>query len=266
MALKVLYSDLDGTLLGPGGSLFTTPRGEPTLAAVEALLTLRRAEVRLVLVSGRTQAQMSEMARMLSASAYIAEMGALVVDRSEFPEVVHRSFGSFSGRGTPFERIVHSGAGGFLLDTYRGVLEPHTPWSTQAREATMLFRGKLDLAEAQASLERAGHDWLEINDNGIILRKFLTLDVDLVHAYHLVPKGVSKATGVTRHLELAGISPADAAAVGDSRSDLEMARAVGEMFITANGRDVVGELPNNARLTASSHGEGFAEAVRALLP
>ena len=265
MTLKVLYSDLDGTLLGPGGSLFTTLRGEPTLAAVEALMALQRAEVELVLVSGRTQGQMSEMARMLSASAYIAEMGALVVDRNVFPEVVHRSFGSFSGLGTPVERIVHSGAGGFLLDTYRGVLEPHTPWSAQAREATMLFRGQLDLNEAQASLERAGYDWLELNDNGIILRKFPTLDVDQVHAYHLVPKGVGKATGVMHHLELSGISPTDAAAVGDSRSDLEMAQTVASMFITANGRGAVGELPANARFTTSSHGEGFAEAVEALL-
>lgn len=265
MTLKVLYSDLDGTLLGPGGSLFTTPRGELTLAAARALVALHRAEVGLVLVSGRTQGQMSEMARMLSASAYVAEMGALVVDRRVVPEEVHRNFGAFAGRGTPFERIVRSGAGAFLLETYRGVLEPHTPWSAQTREATMLFRGRIGLEEAQSALERAGYDWLELNDNGVILRKFPTLDVDAVHAYHLVPKGVSKLAGVRRHLELAGISPADAAAVGDSDSDLQIAGAVGTMFITANGRDVVGRLPGNASFTDASHGEGFAEAVEVLL-
>lgn len=265
MTLRVLYSDLDGTLLGPGGSLFTTTRGDMTSAAVGALLAIHRAEVQLVLVSGRTQGQMSEMARMLSASAYVAEMGALVVDRSVFPEEVHRNFAGFAGKGTPFERIVRSGAGAFLLDTYRETLEPHTPWSAQAREATMLFRGQIDLEEARTSLERAGYGWLELNDNGIILRKFPTLDVDRVHAYHLVPKGVSKATGVLRHLELAGISPPDAAAVGDSDSDLQIAGAVGRMFITANGRDAVGELPGNASFTEASHGEGFAEAVEALL-
>jgi len=265
MTPRVLYSDLDGTLLGPGGSLFTTTRGDMTSAAVDALLALHRAKVQLVLVSGRTQGQMSEMARMLSASAYIAEMGALVVDRSAFPEEVHRNFAGFAGKGTPFERIVHSGAGAFLLDIYRGTLELHTPWSAQAREATMLFRGQIDLEEAQTSLERAGYDWLELNDNGVILRKFPTLGVDRVHAYHLVPKGVNKATGVVSHLELAGISPSDAAAVGDSDSDLQMAGAVARIFITANGRDTVGELPENASFTKASHGEGFAEAVEALL-
>jgi hypothetical protein len=265
MTIRALYSDLDGTLLGPGGSLFSTTRGDPTLAAAEAILALQRAEVQLVLVSGRTQGQMSEMARMLSASAYIAEMGALVVDRNVFPEETHRNFGGFAGKGTPFERIVRSGAGAFLLDTYRGALEPHTPWSAQAREATMLFRGQIDLDEARAGLARAGYDWLELNDNGVILRKFQTLVVPEVHAYHLVPKGVSKATGVMRHLELSDIAPAEAAAVGDSDSDLEMATTVGQMFITANGRDTVGELPANARFTRSPHGEGFAEVVEELL-
>ena len=129
----------------------------------------------------------------------------------------------------------------------------------------MLFRGQIDLGEAQAGLARAGYDWLELTDNGIILRKFQTLDVERVHGYHLVPKGVSKATGVMRHLELSGISPTEAAAVGDSDSDLQMAETVGEMFITANGRDAVGELPANARFTESPHGEGFAEAVEELL-
>lgn len=265
VTLKVLYSDLDGTLLGPGGSLFTTPRGEYSARAVEALLSLHRAGVGLVLVSGRTQGQMSELARAVSASAYIAEMGALVVDRGVFPEETHRNFGVFEGSETPFERMVRSGAGAFLLDTYRGSLEPHAPWSAHPREATMLFRGQLDRDGTQAALEATGYGWLELCDNGVIARKFPGLEVAEVHAYHLVPKGVNKAAGVRRHMELEGTDPADAAAVGDSCSDLELADEVATMFITANGRASITELPANTRFTDSSHGEGFAEAVEALL-
>ena len=131
----------------------------------------------------------------------------------------------------------------------------------------MLFRGQVDAAEAQAALEAAGYTWLELADNGVIPRRFPGLDVEEVHAYHLVPKGVSKAAGITRHLELIGATGAAAAAVGDSLSDLEMAGVVGTMFLTANGRAAVGDhdLPANASFTRSSHGVGFAEAVTELL-
>jgi hypothetical protein len=264
--VKVLYSDLDGTLLGPGGSLFTLPGERFSSAAADALLALHETGVKLVLVSGRTREQMSELARAFSASGYISEMGALVVDRSVFPEVVYPNFGEFQGSGTPFDAMARNGAGAFLLERYEGALEPHTPWSAHPREATMLFRGQLDRDQAQAGLEGAGYTWLELADNGVIPRRFDGLEVDEVHAYHLVPKGVGKAAGVQRHLEIAGIEANQAAAIGDSLSDLEMASVVGRMFVTANGHAAVGDrLPANAAYTEDSHGEGFGQAVAALL-
>ncbi len=265
--LRVLYSDLDGTLLGPGGSLFTTPTGT-SLRAAEALLALERAGVGLVLVSGRTRAQMSELARAFSAEAYVAEMGALVVERRDGSEVVTREFGSWRGDGTPYEAMARSGAGAFVLDSYVGRVEPHTPWSSHHREATMLFRGQLDLAEANAALQDAGYGWLELSDNGIIRRGFPGLEVEEVHAYHLIPRGVGKGAGVRRHMQVAGIAPEQAAGVGDSRSDLEIAPEVRTMFIVANGRAAVGSAADafpNVRFTESSHGVGFAEAVAELL-
>lgn len=264
--VKVLYSDLDGTLLGPGGSLFATSDGGLSSAATDALLALHEAGVKLVLVSGRTQEQMSELARAVSAFGYISEMGALVVDRSVFPEVTYPNFGGSAGSGTPFEAMARSGAGAFLLECYQGALEPHTPWSSHPRAATMLFRGQLDREEAQAALEGAGYTWLELADNGVIPRHFEGLEVDEVHAYHLVPKGVGKAAGVRRHLDIVGIDPSQAAAIGDSLSDLEMGEVVARMFVTANGRAAVGDrLPGNASYTEGSHGEGFAQAVAELL-
>jgi hydroxymethylpyrimidine pyrophosphatase-like HAD family hydrolase len=247
--------------------LFTRPGGGWTPSATGALLRLHEAGVALVLVSGRTRGQIAELARAVSAAGYIAEMGALVVDRRPFPEEEHTAFGSFEGSGEPFEAMVRSGAGGFLLDRYRGLLEPHTPWSRHPRRATMLFRGQVNPEEAQAALQVAGYSWLRLADNGVIPRAFPGLDVEEVHAYHLVPGGVSKAAGVSRHLELTGTSGAGAAAIGDSVSDLELASVVGRMFVTANGRASVDEaaLPANASFTDGSHGEGFAEAVDLLL-
>jgi hydroxymethylpyrimidine pyrophosphatase-like HAD family hydrolase len=265
VTIKALYADLDGTLLGPGGSLYAVPSGLSDRGA-EALATLHRAGVTLVLVSGRTREQMREAGRILWARAAIAELGALVVERDEaFSETVVPNYGAFAGPGTPFDAMAHSGAGGFLLERYSGRLEPHTPWAFQDREATMLFRGHLDPAEATIALADTGYDWLELLDNGVIRRSYDTLDVPEVRAYHLVPRGVSKASGVALHMERHGLKPDEAAAVGDSLSDAQMAGAVGTTFIVGGGDESLTVKPDNLTILDEPAGDGFARAVDALL-
>ena len=122
--LHVLYADLDGTLTGPGGSLFAAIPEGSTERAAAAVANLHRAGVELVIVSGRTRPQAREAARMLGAASHIAELGAFLIDGAE----VVTTFGDL-GPGTPVPAIVRSGAGGFLLERYAGRLEPHTPWS-----------------------------------------------------------------------------------------------------------------------------------------
>ena len=261
---RILYADLDGTLLGPGGSLFATPHGLTTEAA-EALGALHEAPVSLVLVSGRTREQMREAARILQAEAYIAELGAFVVER---PEDVVTNFGAFRGGGRPFDAMARSGAGGFLLERYRGILEPHTPWSLQDREATMLFRGMLDPGEATVTLAKAGYSWLELLDNGVIPRSYPTLDVDEVHAYHLVPRGVNKSSGVRLHRERRKVPVSATAVIGDSLSDAQIAGEVGTAFIVGPFGEAMGlgpELPENLRMESEPAGIGFARAVHHLL-
>ncbi len=266
--LRVVYADLDGTLLGPGGSLFSTPGGLPSLRAASAVEALHRAGVWLVLVSGRTRRGMLEPARVLGARAYIAELGALLVEQLTPEEVVVENFGAFRGPGTPFEEMARSGAGGYLLERYPGRLEPHTPWTTHVREATMLFRGLVDPREATDALADAAYGWLALHDNGRLATTPPTLDVPETRAYHLTPRGVSKASAVRLHRERHGIGASEAAGVGDSASDVAVAAEVGAFFVVANG---VASLegarePGNVFATPSSHGDGFAEAIAALLP
>jgi phosphoglycolate phosphatase len=261
--LRVLYADLDGTLTGPGGSLFAAIPEGSTERAAAAVADLHRAGVERVVVSGRTRPQAREAARMLGAASHVAELGAFLVDGAEvvttFPDL---------GPGMPFQAIVRSGAGGFLLERYAGRLEPHTPWSAEPREATLLLRGLVDPAEATGALSGAGYDWLELRDNGVIHRRFPGLDLPEVHAYHLVPRGVSKAAAIALHRERRGLGPEATAAVGDSPADLEAAGVTGAVFIVANGADATraawGHV-ENAFVTPSAGGNGVAEAVAALL-
>jgi hydroxymethylpyrimidine pyrophosphatase-like HAD family hydrolase len=83
-----------------------------------------------------------------------------------------------------------------------------------------------------------------------------------------MPRGISKGAAIAWDLERRGLSPADAVAIGDSVSDLEMAPAVGRLWITANGAAVDGmgariDAVPNASVTDAPMGEGWAQAIRA---
>ena len=87
------------------------------------------------------------------------------------------------------------------------------------------------------------------------------------HAYHLVPRMVSKAGAVAAHARARGFDPADCIAVGDSIEDLEVAAAVGRFFVVANGpandQGLSAALSawDNATVTEGSMGDGFYEAI-----
>src|SRR5918998_6841124 len=75
---RIVYTDLDGTMVGPRGSFWHTARRDLTADPAAALLALHRADVPLVLVSGRTLEQVVEAARIFAADGAIAELGATI--------------------------------------------------------------------------------------------------------------------------------------------------------------------------------------------
>jgi hydroxymethylpyrimidine pyrophosphatase-like HAD family hydrolase len=151
-----------------------------------------------------------------------------------------------------------------LLDHFDGRLEA----DPQAREASQLLRGQVDVGEAEALLAEHGHGHLRLVDNGRSYRHSPTLNaLPRVHAYHLIERSVSKAAGVAAHARARGLSREDCVAVGDSREDLEVAEAVGTMWLVANAvehdpglRRELARHPN-ARLAEAAHGAGVYEAV-----
>ena len=263
MPLRCVYTDLDGTLLGRGASLFHDGDGQFTLLAGRALEACHRAGVEVVPISGRRRGQVAEPARLIGATAYCFEIGGgLVVDGEE-----SWLCGDFQPRDgqTPWELVEQSGAPALLLAAYADTLELHTPWDS-GREVTHLFRGKVDVDEANALLGEHGDDDLRLLDNGAIGRPMPAIDGP-THAYHLVPRQVSKAAAVAAHARARGYDPADCIAVGDSVEDLEVAAAVGRFFVVANGperdpglRSMLASW-NNATVTEGSMGDGFYEAV-----
>jgi len=259
---SVLFSDVDGTLVGRGGALLADLDGAPSLAAAEALLTARQAALEIVLVSGRTRAQLWEAARLLGLRDAIAEMGAVLV-RDGRAELQWGETPRHLGE-TPAEALRRSGALRVVLDGFAGRIEPHVPWH-QNRQGTALLRGQVEVAEVDAALRAEGLGWARLLDNGRLRGPYPHLGPGETHAFHLLPAAVSKAATAATYLAARGLAPSQAAAVGDGPADLELADAVGAMFLVANGAwaaAAAGE--RQVIVTPSSAGRGFAEVVRIL--
>jgi phosphoglycolate phosphatase len=149
-AMRCLYVDLDGTLLGPGASLLRGGDGRFSALGVRALEACWRAGVEVVLYSGRKQSSVFEGARLIGSSSYIFELGCGLVVDDELEWLTDGVVPS-AERGTIFDQIEASGAPALLLGHFEGRLEYHTPWSI-GREVSHLFRGDVDLDEARALL------------------------------------------------------------------------------------------------------------------
>jgi hydroxymethylpyrimidine pyrophosphatase-like HAD family hydrolase len=263
MALRCVYTDLDGTLLGHHGSLFRDSEGGFSMLQARAVEACFRANVEIVVKSGRREAQVLEDARLLGQTAYIYEVGCGVVIDGEKTVLVGDA--EADPDKTLAETMVDRGIPDLLFGYFEGRLEWHYPWHRQ-RELSLLFRGKIDVDEANRVIADAGHQGLRLIDNGAIFRPMEGLDGP-AHAYHLLPEAASKANAVVFHMRARGYAPEECIAIGDSVEDLDVAEAVGRFFVPANGperdpglAEAIAGRPN-VTVTEGRMGEGVYEAI-----
>ena len=253
--VEVIYTDLDNTLLGPGGSLLTSAAGAPSARAAEALVAAAAAGIAVVAVSGRALAQLRNDLRLLGLADGIAEVGAIVVRDGH----IHHEWGACPRdlADNPHDALVAAGAVDALLAAFARDLRHYAPWHL-GREGGHLFHGDVDVGAANRVLAEAGCAWAVLLDNGATEgwpgRE--------VRAYHLVPRGVGTAVAVADDLTARGLRADQAVAVGDSAEDLTMAPVVGAFFMVANGyaTDDV-----HVVRTPGAMGDGFADAVAEVL-
>lgn len=260
---KVLFSDIDGTLVGRRGSLYNDFEGNLTLVPASTLFAAHQAGLRMVLISGRPVDTVMVVARLLGINDVIAELGTVLVMDGELEFL----WGDvpLDGAATPAEAMISHGVVDWLLACYNGSLELHEDLPQQ-RKGTILFRGQLDLPAVNQALSEAGYSWAHLTDNGRFNRPFSHLGPGRTHAYHLTSSRVSKASTVSEYLRRRNLSTNEAAAIGDAPSDLELAEHVGAMFIVSNGAWALrGNVSKSIIATPGSAGIGWAEAVEALL-
>ena len=277
--IEILYTDLDGTLLGKGGTLLVDGAGNASTATADAVVRANQADLTIVPVTGRSRIQTTEIVRMCGWSDFIAEAGAIRsywngVSRENIWEVSGWSpavFARMEAAGaTPLDMIRQAGALDALREAFPGRVEHHEPWH-MARECTDVLRGYLDREAAQVVLDQLDLG-ITLVDNGVINPRSHTLDAcdEPIRAYHLVPTGTSKAAAIRADLHHRGIDPANAAMIGDSPSDMLTASEVGVAVLVENAltspglAESLAEHPNAAVVTGRS-GDGWVGFVNALL-
>ncbi len=266
--VRVVYSDVDGTLTGPGGCFFLNAAREYTLKAADALVRTLRAGIDIMLVSGRTKGQLLEMARFMGLRNYIAELGTETC--YDLADRIITNAGEFGpGCDDMLERIIATGVLDWLASEYRGQLEPHLPWAAQ-RDCTPIFRGLVDVTELNRRMEEMAPG-LILLDNGVIPWRSPTLEVAHTRAYHLMPLGVTKEAAVAADMQRRDFERRSTIAIGDAEADLAFADVVGAFFLVRNGLHasphIVERLSgyDNVFVTEGFLNEGWAEVLNLLL-
>ncbi|MDQ1710225.1 MAG: phosphoglycolate phosphatase [Frankiaceae bacterium] len=262
--IRVIYSDLDGTMVGPRGCFFRGPGLDYTLEPARALVEMHQAGIALVLVSGRSLVALREISDVFGAEGFIGELGGIVgASRGHLVEVeVLRGAMPADINGSPVDAMLRAGVLELLQDRWPQRLQLHDPWH-EGHQVDLLLRGDVPVDDANALLAEHGFGWLRLHDNGISRggHTFAGLDTETIRFYHLLPDGISKAIAIEADLRRRGLRPDQAIAIGDSVSDMAMAPYVGRLFMVANGAAAYTPA-DNVVLTAGAMGEGWAEAVR----
>jgi hydroxymethylpyrimidine pyrophosphatase-like HAD family hydrolase len=266
--VRVAYTDVDGTMMGPGGCFIVNARREYTLEPAHTLVRALEQGLDIFLVSGRNRMGLLETARILGMKNYIAELGVETV--YDLGEEVITDFGAFAGvTDRLYDHIESLGVLDYLYEKYPRRLELHTPWALK-RDCTPLLRGLVDPDEVNREFARL-FPGLQMVDNGIIPRSYPGLDVPETRAYHVVPEGISKEGAVEADMRRRGLRREETVAIGDSEADLRFAEKVGVFFLVHNGlyaspriAGLIGAY-DNVFITEGLLNEGWAEAVETCL-
>ncbi len=230
-AIRLVATDLDGTLLQPDGTV--TPRARAALRAARAR------GLRIVLVTGRPPRGVRRLAVSDCAEVAICANGALVYDpaadrlleQHPIPTAVVRRLVLDLRQAAP--GVVFAAEIGLAfrrepdypqgdpLDKRDGAVEDALDFGARgvakllARHPRMVQKLLLPLAEAVAGddavVTRSGGELLEIS-----------------------AAGVTKASALERFCSAAGLAAADVAAIGDMVNDLSMLRWAGHAVAVAN--------------------------------
>jgi len=263
--LKVIYTDLDGTMFNDRGCIIKDKKGDYYLEAVKLLPEISKKNWDVVLVSGRNKYQLKFNAQMIGLKNYIAELGSeLIYDLGEkvYTTFDHKKIKyDFTYKSRDLIKIIEMFKAGFP-----NKIESKVEWSMY-RSYNALFFGEIDLDTANRLLKSKGYRDLVMVDNGYSLLEDLDLDIKRLHIYNLMPSGVDKSNGIKLDKKIRNFNSNNCIALGDSLEDLKMAGEVKYFFLMENAFEdreaIMAALANydNIFVTESAMNKGWVEVM-----
>ncbi len=266
--VKVIYSDLDGTLLNDKGCLIRDRDSKFFIGALEQLEKLFLKNIDIVLISGRNQTQLRFNAKMLGLKNYIAELGCELV--YDLGKKVYFTFDNerfqydFRYQGKDLQTVID-----LLKNAFPGKIESKPEWAIY-RVTNALFLGDIDLKAANRLLKENGYGEAELVNNGPTLLENVNLDIKKIYIYNLMPRGVGKINGVRLDKKIRNFKKEHCIALGDSIEDLKLAGEVKYFFLMENTieeeKDIIGALKDydNVFVSDSAMNRGWAEIISSL--
>lgn len=280
--VRVLASDLDGTLLLPGGQV-----GPRTRTALD---DLRGTDVEFIIVTGRPPRWLHEVVEMTGHRGLaIAANGALVLDLSDGsvvrmrpiePEVgleaVERIRAVVPDVTFALERAVRRADPTATDVTEFGIDERYEPrWLPEAAPRRAPIEELLELGNVVKLVLRPAGPYPDgVDALHAIVETALDGVVEVTHsAPHGVDRadvllemsaaGVSKATTLAEVVSEDGHHPEHVVAVGDAVNDLPMLQWAGTSYAVANAHAAV--LAAADHVLASNREEGVADLIEAVI-
>ena len=267
--LKVIYTDLDGTLFNDQGCIIKDCEGNFYFEVVKLFERIAKKNWDIVLVSGRNKLQLRYNSMLVGVKNYITELGSELVHN--LGEKVYVTFDSekynyeITKCGRDLVNIIT-----ILKDAFPNKIDSNLDWSID-RTFNALFFGDVDLEKANKILKDAGYGGLVLVDNGFSKLVKLNLDVENMRIYNLMPRGVDKSSAIKLDKELRNFKDSNCIALGDSIEDLKMAPVVKYFFLMRDAIERDGDILNslcnfdNVFVTKHRMNRGWAEVMKYLV-
>jgi len=266
MSYRLLALDLDGTLLRSDHTV-----DERDIAAISEL---QAAGVTVTIATGRLRSGATFAARACAIEGAIACCdGSHVVDLTSGKNLVHHGMtgevaalvrAAFTDHGlTPFvfdaDGIHHEHAGAPYAHYIRTwspnlrVVEQDVVWQTEPL-AAVAIGDEADVAAAHAVLRDHAARLYSVS--------FPIYACPGKHAVMVRAAGATKGTALAELCRRAGVSLAEAVAVGDWLNDVPMFEVAGRSFAMASSPDTVRAKATDVLTADAGAGGGIAEAIR----
>jgi Cof subfamily protein (haloacid dehalogenase superfamily) len=262
--VRLLATDLDGTLLGPGGTL--------SRRNAAALRAARDAGWYVVLATGRPPFMVAQLLPELDGAATHGVManGSVVATLPDMAVLRTVRFEIDLAVGVVEQLRAYDGDYGFALATDAGFA--HEPGFDERMPAPTPSPPTADVLSAARDATEAiklmiFHERYDAHELLGLLPTVLGHDVNVTHmganCVEVGPAGIDKATALTFLCDHLGVAAADVVAFGDEYNDHEMLRWAGHGVAMANAHQATRDLADE--VTLANVDDGVAVTIERLL-